>query len=85
MPEYGFGVSHEMVSQIIDKIMPKVEEWRDRPLEKCYAFLFVDCMYVKLHRMCGLFDPWLYFGRKKRITGNLAVRKRKQELLDADF
>lgn len=47
---YGFGVSHEMVSQITDKIMPKVEEWRNRPLEKCYAFLFVDCMYVKLRR-----------------------------------
>ncbi|OJG38367.1 hypothetical protein RV02_GL002909 [Enterococcus gilvus] len=25
-----------------------MEEWQARPLAKCYAFLFVDCMYVTL-------------------------------------
>ena len=29
-------------------IVPELEEWRVRPLKKCYAFLFVDCMYVTL-------------------------------------
>ena len=43
---YGFEVSHEMISQITDVILPEVEEWRNRPLEKCYPFIFVDCMYV---------------------------------------
>ncbi len=43
---YGFEVSHEMISDITDVILPEVEEWRSRPLKKCYAFLFVDCMYV---------------------------------------
>jgi transposase-like protein len=47
---YGFSVSHEMISQITDRIMPMVEEWRNRPLNKCYAFLFVDCMYVKIRQ-----------------------------------
>ena len=46
---YGFSISHEMVSDITDAILPKLEEWRNRPLKKCYAFLFVDCMYVTLH------------------------------------
>ena len=45
---YGFSVSHEMVSEITDVILPELEEWRNRPLQKCYAFLFVDCMYVTL-------------------------------------
>ena len=45
---YGFSISHEMVSDITDAILPKLEEWRNRPLKKCYAFLFVDCMYVTL-------------------------------------
>lgn len=45
---YGFGVSHEMVSEITDVILPELDEWRNRPLQKCYAFLFVDCMYVTL-------------------------------------
>ena len=43
---YGFKVSHEMISDITDVILPEVEQWRNRPLKKCYTFLFVDCMYV---------------------------------------
>ena len=43
---YGFSVSHEMISDITDTILPEVEEWRNRPLQKCYPFMFVDCMYV---------------------------------------
>lgn len=43
---YGFEVSHEMISDITDTILPEVEEWRNRPLKKCYPFIFVDCMYV---------------------------------------
>ena len=45
---YGFSICHEMVSDITDAILPELEEWRNRPLKKCYAFLFVDCMYVTL-------------------------------------
>lgn len=45
---YGFGVSHEMISNITDRLLPEIDEWRDRPLKKCYPFIFVDCMYVTL-------------------------------------
>ena len=45
---YGFDISHEMISDITDSVLPELEEWQARPLAKCYAFLFVDCMYVTL-------------------------------------
>ncbi|AUI29016.1 Transposase, Mutator family (plasmid) [Enterococcus faecium] len=45
---YGFDISHEMISDITDAVLPELEEWQTRPLAKCYAFLFVDCMYVTL-------------------------------------
>ena len=45
---YGFSVSADMISDITDVIIPEVEQWRSRPLKKCYAFLFVDCMYVSV-------------------------------------
>ena len=45
---YGFDISHEMISDITDAVLPELEEWQARPLAKCYAFLFVDCMYVTL-------------------------------------
>ena len=45
---YGFKVSHEMISDITDAVLPEVEEWRNRPLKKCYPFIFVNCMYVSV-------------------------------------
>ena len=45
---YGFSISHEMISDITDAILDELNEWRNRPLKKCYAFTFVDCMYVTL-------------------------------------
>ena len=47
---YGFEMSHDMISDITDCIIPELEEWRNRPLKKCYAFVFVDCLYVTLRR-----------------------------------
>lgn len=45
---YGFSVSHEMVSDITDQVLPELEEWQTRPLSSCYAFVFVDCMYTTI-------------------------------------
>ena len=45
---YGSDISREMISDITDAVLPELEEWQARPLAKCYAFLFVDCMYVTL-------------------------------------
>ena len=43
---YGFSISHEMISDITDSILPELEEWRNKLLKRCCPFLFVDCMYV---------------------------------------
>lgn len=45
---YGFSVSHDMISDITDNILEELEEWQTRSLQKCYAFVFVDCMYVTI-------------------------------------
>lgn len=31
---YGFGISKTMVSKITNKILPTIEEWQNRSLEK---------------------------------------------------
>ncbi|WP_208589178.1 IS256 family transposase [Gracilibacillus suaedae] len=43
---YGFSVSHEMISDITDTVLPDLEEWQSRPLSNCYPFVFVDCLYT---------------------------------------
>jgi putative transposase len=45
---YGFSVSHEMVSDITDTVLPELDEWQSRPLNNCYPFVFVDCMYTTI-------------------------------------
>lgn len=47
---YGFEISHEMVSQITDCVLDKLDDWQNRPLKRMYTFLFVDCMYVTIRK-----------------------------------
>ena len=47
---YGFEISHEMISQIIDCVPDELGDWQNRPLKRMYTFLFVDCMYVTIRK-----------------------------------
>lgn len=41
---YGFGISETLVSKITNKILPTIEEWQNRPLEKVYPMVFLDAI-----------------------------------------
>ena len=43
---YGFKVSPETLSNIVDKVTPRVVEWQTRKLEKCYPFAYMDCLQI---------------------------------------
>ncbi|EPI11393.1 hypothetical protein D358_00340 [Enterococcus faecalis RP2S-4] len=45
---YGFSISHEIISTITDSVLLELEEWKNHPLAKYYAFVLADCMYVTL-------------------------------------
>lgn len=47
---YGFGISHETISTITDRVVGTAEEWQNCPLKKFYTFLFVDCIYVTIRK-----------------------------------
>lgn len=47
---YGFEISHETISEITDSVLEQLEEWQNRPLQKFYTFLFVDCLYVMMRK-----------------------------------
>ena len=57
---YGFEVSHETVSKVTDKIVPLVQEFRNRPLKKLYPFVFVDAMYTPVKTASGTGQKALY-------------------------
>ena len=53
---YGFEASEGFISDVTDKLLPKIEEWQNRPLKPLYSFVFVDCIYVKMKNERGIVD-----------------------------
>ncbi len=47
---YGFGISHDTISNITDRVIETADEWQNRPLKRFYTFLFVDCLYVNIRK-----------------------------------
>ena len=41
-------VSTAKISQVTDKLLPIITEWRNRPLESVYPIVFLDAMYFKV-------------------------------------
>ena len=47
---YGMAISADRVSQVTDKIIPLVEEWQHRPLERVYPIVFLDAIHYHLRK-----------------------------------
>ena len=43
---YGFTLSHDTISRIVDRVQPRLIEWQSRALCECYPFLYVDALVV---------------------------------------
>lgn len=41
---YGFEASEGFISDVTDKLLPKIEEWQNRPLEDVYPIVFIDAI-----------------------------------------
>ena len=41
-------ISATEISRITDAVLPQVTEWRNRPLDAVYPFVFLDCMHYKI-------------------------------------
>jgi transposase-like protein len=45
---YGVHFSKPAITAITDKLIPKLEEWRKRPLELIYPFIYLDAIHYKV-------------------------------------
>lgn len=57
---YGIEISHETVSKITDKVIPLVQEFRNRPLKKFYPFVYVDAMFTPVKTAVSAGQKALY-------------------------
>ena len=45
---YGVHFSKPAITAITDKLIPKLEEWKKRPLEAIYPFVYLDAIHYKV-------------------------------------
>lgn len=45
---YDLDVSPAIISRVTDKILPLIQEWRSRPLERIYPFVWLDAIHYKV-------------------------------------
>jgi transposase-like protein len=48
MEIYGLDVSEATISRITDKVAPLIQEWKSRPLEAIYPFVWLDAIHYKV-------------------------------------
>lgn len=47
---YGMELSKAQLTAITDKVWPEIEEWRSRPLDDIYAFVWMDALFYKVRQ-----------------------------------
>ena len=45
---YDTEISHTVLSEITDRIIPDIKEWQNRPLESMYCIVWLDAMHYKV-------------------------------------
>ncbi|WP_114747726.1 IS256 family transposase [Pleomorphovibrio marinus] len=45
---YDTDISTQVISEITDRVAPKVREWQERPLEPVYCIVWLDAMHFKV-------------------------------------
>jgi putative transposase len=45
---YGVEVSATLISNVTDAVSDEIKAWQSRPLESIYAFMYLDCLHLKI-------------------------------------
>ncbi|WP_335965523.1 IS256 family transposase [Galbibacter sp. PAP.153] len=45
---YGTEISHNVLTEITDRIIPDIKAWQNRPLEPLYCIVWLDAMHYKV-------------------------------------
>ena len=71
---YDSDISHTVLSQITDRIIPNIKAWQNRPLEQMYCIVWLDAMHYKVKEEGRI--------QSKAVYNILAINKDgKKELL----
>ena len=57
---YDMKISHTVLSQITDKIIPDIKAWQSRPLDPVYPIIWLDAMHFKVKEDGSVVHKALY-------------------------
>ena len=72
---YGVNIDKSTVSRFTDKILPKITQWRNRPLDKLYFIVWMDGIRIKIKENHRLIEKTIYIAiglntyGKKEVLG----------------
>lgn len=58
--QYGQGISSGTVSNITNKLLAKVKEWQNRPLEEVYFAVWMDGIRIKIRHNSKIVNKCIY-------------------------
>ena len=47
---YDVEVSHTLISKVTEAVQEQVIAWQNRPLDRLYPIMYLDCIVVKVHQ-----------------------------------
>ena len=70
---YCVGFSKATISAVTDKIIPMLQEWKVRPLEEVYPFVFLDAIHYKVKEDGRYISKAFYTVLGVRIDGKKEI------------
>jgi transposase-like protein len=67
---YGMELSPSQLTTITDKIWPEIEEWRNRPLDEIYPFVWLDALFYKVRQDGQIRSMAAYMVLGMNVEGN---------------
>ena len=70
---YDAQVSHSVIAKVTDAVIEDVKTWQNRPLNRLYPILYLDCIVVKVHQDKRVINKSIYIALGIDIEGQKEV------------
>ncbi len=67
---YGVDASHTLISKVTDSVKEQVTIWQNRPLDRIYPIMYLDCIVVKVHEDKRVINKSVYLALGVNMEGN---------------
>lgn len=66
---YDADVSPSLISRVTDSVIEKVIEWQNRPLDRIYPVVYLDCIVVKIRAHATVINKSVYLALGINLEG----------------